>query len=252
MDEVSFQLPIAGYEVLVRIILGYYHAGAGNEPISVSTVAESTAMKGPNVSANNKFLQSVGILDRTGKGYQLTSDGLDLAQVLDYDKDSETPETQAAWASIVDNNEFLQRMTTAVRIRGNMDNEAFARHIALTSGAPNKPRFMRGARTVIAVLQAANRIIEDEDGTLKAVEGQRVSQTVPTQFPTAAIPQLQKTLISELPSSVSLASIPLSVMVQITPDTTDEDLQELARKIRYLAELITSKDLKREEDADVP
>lgn len=251
MDEISFQLPVTGYEVLVRIILGYYHAGAGSEPVSVSTVAESTAMKGPNVSANNKFLQSVGILERTGKGYQLTSNGLHLAQALDYDKESKMPETQSAWANIIENNDFLQRMISAVRIRGNMDSEAFARHIALTSGAPNKPRFTRGARTVITILQAASRLVEDEDGTLKAVTGQQVARPVASQPPaTAATPQ-GKPAISEPLPSLSLAGIPLSIMVQITSDTTDSELQELARKIRYLSELIGSDDLTREEDVGI-
>jgi hypothetical protein len=251
MDETSFQLPVAGYEVLVRIILGYYHAGGGNEPVPVSAVAESTAMKAPNVSANNKFLQSVGILERVGKGYQLTSSGLHLAQALDYDKESKVPETQSIWANIVNNNDFLQRMTSAVKIRGNMDSEAFARHIALTSGAPNKPRFMRGARTVIAMLQAAGKLVEDEDGTLKVIEEQPVAQTVPSP-PAATTVAVQGTAIASEPlPSVLFAGIPFSIMIQITPGTTDSELQEIARKIRYLSDLFASSDLMREEDAEV-
>lgn len=88
MDEISFQLPVASLDMLVKIIQGYYAEGASKEPVSVAPVAESIGIKRPNVSGNNKFLQSVNILESPGKGYQFTSIGSHLAQNLDYDKES--------------------------------------------------------------------------------------------------------------------------------------------------------------------
>jgi hypothetical protein len=246
MDEINFQLPVASYEIVVRIIEGYYHAGAGNEAVSLASVADSTAMKRPNISANNKFLLSMGILERTGNGYQLTPAGSRLAQVLDYYKETASPEVQSAWKDIVDKNDFLQRVTAAVRVRGKMDVEAFARHIALTSGAPNKPQVMTGARTVITILQLANKVIEGEDGTLKATGTEPVSPTIESRMATSNDEETPYRLPQEAPSLLSVATVPITVMVQITPQTTDDDLEDLARKIKYLSELVNSKGSTRE------
>jgi hypothetical protein len=248
MDEISFQLPVASYDTLIHIILGYYGVGAGDEPVTAATVAEVTAMKAPNVSGNNKFLQSVGILERTGKGYQLSADGLELARCLDYDKESEASETRSAWGKIIDGSDFLGRMTTAVRLRENMDSDALVRHIALTSGAPNKPRFLSGARAVITMLQAADRLVEKEDGTLEATERGVIGASV-SDMPSGIIVQ-ERVVDRGWAAGVSVGNIPVLMMVQVTVETSDGELEELARKIKYLSRLVNSTDLAREEDVE--
>ena len=249
MEEINFQLPVASYEVIVRIILGYYHAGASKEPIAVATVADSTAMKIPNISANNKFFQSIGILERIGKSYQLTPSGLQLAKILDYYKEATSPEVKSAWNEIIAKNDFLQRVTAAVKVRGSMDVEAFARHIALTSGAPNKSQYITGARTVISILQIANKLIEGEDGTLRVSEVESVPEIVePHRLQISGEPPSSPT--QQVPHLLPVITIPITIMTQITPQTSDEDLEKLARKIKYLSKLINTDDSVREEDDD--
>jgi hypothetical protein len=243
MTEMSFQLPRAGYENLVDIIRGYLDAGADKAPVTVSSVAKSIAMKSPNISSNNKFVLSTEILERTSKGYKLTSDGLSLARVLDhFSDDTSAPEVQSAWEVIVEKNDFLQRVMTAVRVRGNMDTEAFARHIALTSGAPNRPQYMTGARTIITIFKAANKLVEDEDGTLKAVDMKSTSQDIILQPPTTVESRAVPSLSQQSRLTTFEPSIPLTVMVQITPATTDDELAELAQKVKCLVRLINADD----------
>ena len=250
MTEMSFQLPVASYEVIVRILRGYFGAKAGDDPVSLSSVEEATGMKKQNISVNNKFFLSVGILERVGKGFKLTSDGLRLAQVLDYvGEDTSDPEVQSAWEVITETNDFLQRVTTAVRVRGNMDIEAFARHIALTSGAPNKPQYITGARTVITILEAANKLVEDEDGTLRIVDVKSAPHI--TQPPTPVEPQALPSISQQAQLPVLEPTMPLTVMVQITPATTDDELAELARKVKYLVRLINAGDEMQDDDAKV-
>ncbi len=250
MEEINFQLPVASYEVIVRIILGYYHAGADKESVSISTVSDATAMKHPNISANNKFFLSMGILERSGKGFQLTSSGLQLARILDYYKENNSPEVQSAWEDIVTKNDFLQRVTAAVRVRGKMDVEAFARHIALTSGAPNKSQSMTGARTVITILQIANKLVEGEDGTLRTTEREQASGSTIVTQPPRDVGQDVSSLTQQIQGSSLKMSLPFTIMVQITPQTTDDELEELARKIKYFSELINPNDSIREEVDD--
>jgi hypothetical protein len=256
MSEVTFHLPIAGYESLARIIPGYLHAGADAKPVSVSAVADLIAMKGPNISANNRFFLSTGILERAGRAYKLTTDGTELARVLDYHGEYTGEGTapdpvRSAWQTIVERNDFLNSVTTAVRVRGNMESEAFARHIALTSGAPNKPRFLTGARTVIAILEAAGRLVEDDKGVLRVLETEpRDSRTVVE--PSTGVLQHEPTPSSHgLQTDIPSSRISFTAMVQITPTTTDDELAELAQKIRRLAHLISTNEEKNESDAEI-
>lgn len=167
-------------------------------------------------------------------------------------KNQKNEDTKSAWASIVDGNDFLSRMTTAVRIRGNMDSEAFARHIALTSGAPNKPQFIRGARTVIAILQAADKIKEEEDGTLKAIETEMESVGDVSVQHYTTIQNAEPVFTPELQPKIAQTSKHLlSIMIQISPKTTDEELEQVAQKIKYLSRLLDSDEAVSEDDADV-
>jgi hypothetical protein len=238
VSEVSFQLPVDGYETLVRILIGYSQTRAGDSPVFLTDLVASTAISKSQISRNNGFLISVGVLEREGRGFKLTADGKQLTRVLQYVRDdTEDPEIQSAWRVIVQNSDFLQRVTSAVTVRGSMDCEAFARHIALTSGAPNKPRFWTGARTVITILKAANMLVENEEGVLTPAEIE-LDRTDPEAIARESGILAESPLPDHAQSLVSMSRIPLIAAVQITSSTTDEELAELARKARLFARLV--------------
>lgn len=250
MTEATFQLPIDGYETLVRILGGYAEAGADDSPAFLADIEAATAMAKSQISRNNKFFVSTGILERKGRGFKLTSDGLSLARVLDHFRDNTSaPEVQSAWRTIVEKDEFLQRVTAAVRVRGSMDSEAFARHIALTSGAPNKPRYMTGARTVIAILKAANKLAEDEEGVLTAIQTEQLQQDLPLDSSSGE--EMKERLIQQTTLDLGTLARGLTFVatVQITPTTSDDELIELARKVRLFTRLISERDEMEDPDA---
>jgi len=240
MSEVTFHLPKAGYEILARILRGYFYAGANAEPVSVSAVAAQTGMQRPNISANNKFFLSTAILEKAGRLYRLTGDGARLAKALDYHtayvgEGNAPDDVQSAWETIVDKNDFLSSVTTAVRVRGSMESEAFARHIALTSGVPNKPHFLTGARAVIVILKAAGKLVEREDGVLR-LRDRPSDWSVEPEAPTEVLRQDSANLAPRSDQAAALEPrVSLTVMVQITPTTTDDELVELAQKFKRLA-----------------
>ena len=248
MEDVSFQLPVTGYDVITRIIKGYLHAGADKDTVSVSSVANTTAMHRPNISANNKFLLAMGIIEKSGKGYKLSPEGVNLAKILDFYGD-DADEVQDAWRVLVEKNEFLQRVTSAVKVRGSMDVDAFARHIALTSGAPNKRHYLTGARTVIKILRLAGKIEEEEDGTLTAVSEssfQAESSTTEKIGQQVSLPSARKVATKSL--HLSSLPLPVTIMVHISSDTTDQQVEEIAQKIHLLIEkLLAFEDAKNEQ-----
>lgn len=242
MEDTSFQLPVTGYDVIVRIIKGYLHAGADKDAVSVSSVADTTAMKRPNISANNKFLLAMGIIERVGKGYKLSQDGLHLAKILDF-YDDDTIEVREAWKNLVEKNEFLQRVTAAVKVRGSMDVEAFARHIALTSGAPNKRHYLTGARTVITILQLAGEVNEADDGTLTVAPSDSLTglsemgstkQPLQNAAPTGVLVSKESKAVGK-----EYLPVPFTIMVHISPKTTDQEIDEMAQKIKRLMERLS-------------
>jgi hypothetical protein len=237
MTEVSFQLPLDGYDTLVRILKGYSEAKASDAPVFLSKVATITAMDKSQISRNNGFFVSVGILDREGNGFKLTTAGSRLAQALSWCP-AGAPEIQSAWAAIVEKSEFLQRVTAAVRVRGKMDIESFARHIALTSGAPYKPKYLTGARTLISILQEAKRLVEEGEG-LTAVESKPGPQDTSIGSPGSGNVETHRVQQSLGELAASAPRIPLLATIQITPTTTDDELAELARKVNLFARLVS-------------
>jgi len=258
MSEETFHLPTAGYERIARIIAGYFLAGAGDKPVSVSTVADTIAMKQPNISANNKFFLSTGILEKPGRRYQLTPEGVELARVLDHFREYTDEEStlvpehvQSAWAMIVMKNDFLSGVTSAVRVRGTMETEAFARHIALTSGAPNKPHYLTGARTVISILKISGKLTE-EDGILRATGAENETLTDKSALFASREQRKPHRTARKGGETVRDLAIPVTVMVQVTSATTDDELEGIAQKIKRLTELVNMFDVEHlEEDGDV-
>lgn len=243
MTESRFHLPRAGYDALVRILHGYLSKGGDTEPVSPSDVAAEIEMQGSNVSANSKFLVSMGILENDRSPYRLTPDGVTLARALDFYADADTdespdPSVRDAWRAVVAKSDFLNRVTTAVRVRGGMEAEAFARHVALTSGVPNKSYHLTGARTIVTILKKAGRLGEDKSSTLHYVEAER------REPEDTVVSQREHSPETEIPADAScvparaMPVVSLSINVEVTPNTTDDQLHALANKIRNLTRLI--------------
>jgi hypothetical protein len=239
MSDTGFQLPLASYETLVRIILSYYHAGADKEPVPVSAVAQRMGMSRPGISSNNNFLVLTAILEKADRGYVFTQDGLELAKALAvYREDITAPEVGSAWRGIVERNEFLRRAPTAVRVRGRMDVDAFARHIVLTSGAPpDERRFITGARTVIAVLRSAGFLTEDDSRVVEAADGKPRVELQNAHGDTSLQPR--PGTINSTTTAVTVG-IPLSIMltVPVTADTSESELREIGERIRLLWRIV--------------
>ncbi len=228
MTEESFKFPGSSYAELVKIIRAYGHAPDDAVP---KDVADRAGMDPTQVSRNNGFLLSIGILSG-GKRKTLTSEGKSLAQALDFDMPDQI---EKAWSTIVVGNEFLKKIISAIRIRGGMDPYALRNHVAYTAGLPKNPRSMTGAGTIIDVLKAA-ALIREEDGKIIAiVESEPITEIhAATQRP-----------ISVLSESKQKVKIPLtqvspsaSLVIQIRVDCRPEELESLGPKLRMLIEAL--------------
>jgi hypothetical protein len=234
VDE--FQLPASGYETLARIIQGYLRAGAAGHSTPLSAVADATAMRVPDISANNGFLSSVGVVVKEGGSYRLTSEGAQLATVLGYQGELADAQVQAAWNGLVSKNDFLMRVLSAVQIRREMDSEAFAQHIALTAGVPYSQRSLTGARAIVEILLTAGMLVK-RDGAVRIAREEEISRPVEQ----LTKPQGPK---QEMPGAVvqvagTLLGVRLNINVDVSPERSEEELEAVATKIRALLAHLT-------------
>ena len=160
MTEEAFRLPKSSYEELIKIIQAYGNSG---QSATLDEVAQSGALEKTSISRNNAFLFSTGIIEG-GKAKGITEIGLRLSRALQHNI---ADEISACWREIVAPNEFLQKMVTAVGIRGGMEDSALRSHIAYSAGEPRAGFVMAGAGAVIEILKVA-RLLREQDGKLTA------------------------------------------------------------------------------------
>ena len=186
MADTGFPLPSSSYKELIKIVQGYGRIGG---EASLTDVATTIAMNETVVSANNKFLVSIGII-KGGKKKTITPLGTELAGALEHDM---TEEIGAKWRSVVDASDFLQKVIAAVRIRKGMDESTLESHVAYSAGQPKTPSVATGAATVVNILKAAGLLSKNFKGFVKilgdgeitmplAVKGLKVSAGAKTKI----------------------------------------------------------------------
>jgi hypothetical protein len=162
MPEEKVKLPRSSYEELCKIIQAY---GLLTRAGSLDDVAARAGMSKTVISANNLFLSSIGLIEG-GKAKAPTPKCTELAAALTHDIPDEI---QRQWARVVQENEFLNKMALAVRIRRSMEASSLEAHIAYSAGEAKSSQVMTGARAVIDILRAAG-VVKQQDGQLVSAE----------------------------------------------------------------------------------
>jgi hypothetical protein len=160
MTDETFRLPKSSYDELVKIVRAY---GSSGDAANLEDVAQTAAMDKTIISRNNAFLISIGIV-AGGKAKGITEKGKVLAQALQYDMQADIA---THWRELATSNEFLQKMVTAVSIRGGMEDSALQSHIAYSAGEPKSAGVMAGAGAVVQILKVSG-LVKEQDGKLVA------------------------------------------------------------------------------------
>jgi hypothetical protein len=184
------KLPVSSFKVLRIIILGYLHQGGSNrQAASLRDVEKSTGVRHTVISGNNGALADLGLIERQeGRGYRLTEPGLEVARALEF----EEPElTKRALGSVLTQNREIPQALNMLRVRGEMESEAFAKHLMLTLGQERAtPTTQTGARALIDMLSEAG---------LVRVEGDRIFPASAPE-PALASPEEQVDDVGTFPS----------------------------------------------------
>lgn len=173
------ELPSSGYKILRLIIIGYLHQGGSDrKPATYEEVSKSTSVNPTMVSANNKALAALGIVEKSGGrgSYRLTSEGYELARALEFE---ETQLTRRALEPILRQNTTISQAVNAVRAKNGMSIEDFVSHLVYVAGAKNTKSNLTGARAVLEMLLVAGILQQSDDRVVVSPEEQSDSDSAP-------------------------------------------------------------------------
>ena len=228
----TFKLPVSSYEELLKLFQAYAHAKEG-VALTLDQVSQATGISRTIVSKNNGFMVQVGLITEGNKkasteiGHAL---GRAYASKVSY-------EVERIWKEIVSENDFLNRMVSAVRIRNGMDRTNFINHIIYSSGLKDSKESHAGAGAIIEILKSVN-ILNETDGKLVFVDDSVMEVEPRPDQGTASEAQRQE---GDSQNNISLlATSPKNaIAINININCAPADLDVLGEKIKQLLQQIT-------------
>ena len=237
--KLPFGLPESNYDTLKVILRAMGKRGGAGTPLTLQEIAESSAFSTRTVSSNNKFLLSTGLATKSGNNIYLTERGAQLALAVEYD-DSE--DAGRAWRAVAAENDFFQKILSALDVQGGMKQDEFAERIARNAQAPKKGTFMAGARAIVDILLESGLVAEDStSGKLMVTPDYRsikpVAPEVGLKGEADTIAPPQAPIEVKRPSMEAAGTqITLNVRISIDSQTTADDIEKIASRIRELRE----------------
>lgn len=223
-----FKLPSSSYDELVKIIKAYSGAKEGTVQ-TLDDVAQSTKIDRTTVSANNGFLVQIGIITE-GHKKGTTDSGRLLGRA--YNSKIEA-EVSRIWYELINDNDFLNRMISALRIRERMEKNEFLNHIVYSSGQNNSSKIKTGAGAIIEIFKIANVLIEN-DGKLEIIENTIIDDKYENKQVVGLSQNINKAINQK---NGDLKNVNLNINIDITCNV--ENIDELSQKLKIFLKEIT-------------
>ena len=227
----TFKLPASSMDEILKIIQAYAGEKEG-ATLSLDDISQATGVPRTAVSANNGFLVQVGLITE-GNKKSATEIGRSLGRAyisrIDY-------EIERIWKEIIAENDFLNRMISAVRIRNGMDRTSFLNHIIYSSGQKDNKQNHAGAGAIIEIMKSVSVLCET-DGKLTVCETNVPEKKDDTNNIKENVPVNKMQSSSQVP--VSSFNIGSAITININIDCTVTEIDELTDKIQKLVKSIS-------------
>ena len=226
----NYKLPGSSYEEFVKIVKAYATGKVG-VPMSLDAVAQTAGMDKTIVSRNNGFLVQLGLIS-DGNKKSPTQEGYDLGRAYSYKMDEQVIRT---WRNIIESDEFLSRMLSAIRIRNGMEKTSFINHILYSSGSSNNNNTRAGASTIIEVYKVA-KLVEENDGKIVAVDFVEDQGNDIQQNNIADHSENDQRIIAAVTMPITPNMQGTSVTININITASVDELDALSEKVKTLIE----------------
>lgn len=162
-----YKLPGSSYDELVKIIRAYSMNKCG-AVVSLADLSQASGIDRTIISRNNGFLIQVGLITEGNKKAS-TEMCVELGKAYQFNM---SDQIEKIWSDVVDHDDFLGHMVSAIQIKGKMTKNDFINHILFSSSNNNSNNARAGAVAVIEILKLT-RLIDEKDSVI--VEGSKVS-----------------------------------------------------------------------------
>ena len=224
----AYKLPGSSYEEFVKIIKAYATGKIGI-PMTLETVAQTAGMDKTIVSRNNGFLVQLSLIS-DGNKKSPTQEGLDLGRAYSLKMGEQVAKI---WKAIIEKDEFLSRMLSAIKIRNGMEKSSFINHILYSSGSSNNNSTRAGASTIVEIYKVAG-LVEENDGKIIALD----EESIDVNDDTDAVVKKEQNSETIQPVKSTQVYSDNKIIININIDAKVEDLDVLSDKLKILIENI--------------
>ena len=218
-EEAILVPQMIGLDLLQKIIIAYFKAGGDKVEKSNEEIAQISGVSQNNISSNNKFFASIGLLEGSRGAYKLTQGGAEYAKALDWGR---LNEAQAVLRRTIKDKTLVVRTIGYVDLNKPVNKDDLVGKIANTAGVKNEPRFSVGIRAFVELLILSGLLAEDKDGNVIAAEKDFIGESIPLKR------------IVEIPQEEEAAQnvFPVNITIAIDNNTDIEKLKSMLKAIR--------------------
>lgn len=221
----NYKLPGSSYEEFVKIVKAY-STGKVGIPMSLDTVAQTTGM---DVSRNNGFLVQLSLIS-DGNKKSPTQEGIDLGRAYSLKMDDQIVRI---WKSLIEKDEFLSRMLSAIKIRNGMERTSFINHILYSSGSKNNNNTRAGASTIIEIFKIAG-LVDETDEKIIAIDNDEATGVISSGNELAPQQSSTQALVSNI--QMPCNNYDGLIFINININATVEEIDILSEKIKSFIE----------------
>lgn len=167
-----YKLPGSSYEEITKIIRAYASISSKTVAVTLSELSQCSGIEKTIISRNNGFLVQIKLLSE-GNKKAATDLCRELSRAYELKMRDKIYEV---WSSIVEKDDFLNRMVSSVQIKREISKNDFINHIIYSSSNNNSNNTRAGASAIIEILKIACKI-EEKDGKIRIVNNYNKRQS---------------------------------------------------------------------------
>lgn len=152
-----------GWDALTKILVAYLKAGGDKEKVGIQEVQQISNVSQGNISVNNKFFVSLGLLEGEVGQYKLTEAGAKYTKALDWGR---IDEAKTVLRQTIKDKPLVGRTLSYVDLNKPVTKDDLVGKIASIAGVTKESRFSTGIRGFVDMLSACGLLQEDNEGRI--------------------------------------------------------------------------------------
>lgn len=213
-----------GWDSLTKILLAYLKAGGDKDKVALQDVQQISNVSQNNVSINNKFFVSMGLLEEgEGRSYKLTDSGAKYTKALDWGRINEA---KTILAQTISDRPLVKRTLSYVELNKPVTKEDLVGKIANIASVTKEQRFATGIRGFVDMLTASGLLQEDVEGKITVGKKETLEAEMQPEKKTQTLPALLES------GKKAVVALPVNITISVDANTDIVKIKAIVRAIR--------------------